>query len=505
MSRSLFLFLPCTAIIVLIILAVPTGADTGTQTTITTSTPTQTTVIPTTTATTTTTTATPTQTTVIPTTTATTTTTTTTPTQTTVIPTTTVTTVPVTTVTTTAVTSTTTVVTTTTTTPGVPVAGFSESVVSGTAPLTVQFADSSTNSPTAWNWNFGDGNTSTAESPSYTYADAGTYSVSLTASNSAGSNTETQTDLITVNEATTAPVADFTQSISAGATPLTVEFTDDSTNSPTSWSWSFGDGNTSTVENPSYTYTSPGIYTVALTASNAGGSNTTTVESDVTAVAGTGIAPVASFTESDTTGTAPLTVQFSDESENAPTSWVWNFGDGDSGNSENPSHTYTESGDFAVSLTATNSAGSNISAQQDVIRVSAAPVAAATYVPTASATAEPAPPEVSFDGEPTSGPAPLVVTFTPSAPGSPESYAWDFGDGGTSTEREPTYTYTTAGSYTVTLTVKYAAGSRPSVRQSYIVVTGSSSTGSPLSPAAPILALGIAGAVLIITRPRGRQ
>ena len=316
-------------------------------------------------------------------------------------------------------------------------------------------------------------------------------------------NTVPQTYLITVNEATAVPVADFSQSASAGYTPLTVRFTDTSDNSPTSWSWSFGDGNTSTDENPTYTYTTAGAYTVSLTATNAGGSNTTTVDSDITVVAGTNVIPVAFFTESDITGTAPLTVQFTDESENSPTSWNWNFGDGGSSTLQNPEYTFTTPGNFAISLTVGNSAGTNVSAQRDIIGVSAAPAAATSFVPVATATAEPTPPQVSFEAIPTSGAAPLVVTFTPTAPGSPESFAWDFGDGGTSTEREPTYTYTSSGTYTVILTVKYPEGSRPSEKNNYIVVTGNSSTSSPLSPVAPLLALGIAGmASLMFTRPR---
>jgi len=81
----------------------------------------------------------------------------------------------------------------------VPVASFTASLTSGTAPLTVQFTDQSTNTPTSWSWDFGDGNTSTSQNPSHTYNTPGTYTVSLTVSNSAGSDTETKTNYITVN------------------------------------------------------------------------------------------------------------------------------------------------------------------------------------------------------------------------------------------------------------------------------------------------------------------
>ena len=102
--------------------------------------------------------------------------------------------------------------------------------------------------------------------------------------------------------------------------PLTVQFTDTSTNLPTSWNWTFGDGNTSTLENPSYQYTSPGTYTVTLNATNAGGSNITTQTGLITVLPPS---PIANFTATSTSGTVPLTVQFTDTSTNSPTSWNW--------------------------------------------------------------------------------------------------------------------------------------------------------------------------------------
>ena len=416
------------------------------------------------------------------------------------------TTVPATTATATPVPTATTVVPTTTAASVIPVSGFTASTVSGIAPLMVQFTDTSTNDPTSWSWSFGDGNTSTVENPSFTYSTAGTYTVTLTATNAAGTKVDTQTDLITVNAATVPPVADFSQSASSGTAPFTVQFTDTSDNTPTSWSWSFGDGNTSTAENPSFTYTTAGTYTVSLTAANAGGSNSTTVDDDIIIIAGTSIIPEASYTESATSGTAPFTVRFSDESANAPTSWSWDFGDGSTSTDESPSHTYTESGNFVVTLTASNTAGSNTSVQQDTIGVSAAPATEASLAPAATSSPQPTVPEISFEGSPTSGSPPLTVHFTATTPGSPESLAWDFGDGGTSTEREPIYTYTLPGTYTVTLTVKYPSGSIPSVKESYVTVGSSSATtSSPLSPEMPLIAFviaAIAGA-MISGRRRG--
>jgi PKD repeat protein len=145
--------------------------------------------------------------------------------------------------------------------------------VSGTAPLVVQFTGSSTGTPTSWLWGFGDGGTSFSQSPLYTFTNTGTYTVSLTVSNGTGSDTQIRTNYITVSPA--GPVANFVGNPQSGPVPLTVYFTDTSTGTPTSWLWEFGDGATNTFQHPSHAYLFTGIYTVNLTATNAGGSNKT--------------------------------------------------------------------------------------------------------------------------------------------------------------------------------------------------------------------------------------
>ncbi len=169
-----------------------------------------------------------------------------------------------------------------------PVAAFSASPNSGTAPLTVNFTDQSTNNPTSWLWEFGDGTTSTQRNPSKIYQNAGSYNVKLTATNSFGSNSHTKNNYITVNPAGVAPVADFTGNPTSGTAPLVVNFTDQSTNNPTTWLWEFGDGTTSTQQNPSKTYQNADSYNVKLTATNAHGSNSHTKSSYITVITGGG-------------------------------------------------------------------------------------------------------------------------------------------------------------------------------------------------------------------------
>lgn len=130
--------------------------------------------------------------------------------------------------------------------------------------LTVAFTDASTNVPTSWLWDFGDGNTSVLQSPTHVYAGPGTYTIQLTATNVDGNSSTSQVITIGV------PVASFR------FTPnfLSVDFQDTSTNTPTAWSWDFGDGSpVSAIQNPTHVYATAGAYTVTLTSSNAGGAS----------------------------------------------------------------------------------------------------------------------------------------------------------------------------------------------------------------------------------------
>ncbi|HXH12490.1 MAG TPA: LamG-like jellyroll fold domain-containing protein [Alphaproteobacteria bacterium] len=154
---------------------------------------------------------------------------------------------------------------------GAPVAAFSGAPTSGAAPLPVAFRDGSSGSITAWSWDFGDGGTSTAQHPSHTYTSPGSYTVSLTVTGPGGADTETKAAYVTVNMPP--PVAAFSGTPTSGAAPLPVAFRDGSSGSITAWSWDFGDGATSTAQNPSHTYAAPGSYTVSLTVTGPGGSD----------------------------------------------------------------------------------------------------------------------------------------------------------------------------------------------------------------------------------------
>jgi len=165
--------------------------------------------------------------------------------------------------------------------------------------------------------------------------------------------------------------------------------------------------------------------------------------------------PVAAFSANVTSGTAPLSVLFTDATTNSPTSWSWTFGDGGTSTSQNPVHTYTVAGTYTVTLTATNVYGSDTETKTAYITV--------TPVST--------PPVANFTANVTSGTAPLGVLFTDTSTNTPTSWSWTFGDGGTSTSQNPTHTYTTAGNYTVTLTATNVYGSDTETKTGYITVS----------------------------------
>ncbi len=155
------------------------------------------------------------------------------------------------------------------------VANFTAAPRSGNAPLTITFTDRSTGSPSSWWWNFGDGTYATVKNPVHRYASPGAYTVSLTATNAYGSHTRTRVSYITAKPT----AADFSGTPTSGYAPVTVTFTDKSTNGPTAWRWSFGDGTSSAAKNPVHTYTRAGAFTVSLNATNATGSSIKSITS----------------------------------------------------------------------------------------------------------------------------------------------------------------------------------------------------------------------------------
>jgi PKD repeat protein len=161
------------------------------------------------------------------------------------------------------------------------------------------------------------------------------------------------------------PVANFTSDNTTACMYQIVQFNDTSTNTPTSWSWLFGDGvGNSTLQNPNYTYTTAGVYNVSLYASNAAGGNYSNKTGYITI---NNCTPVANFTADNTTSCINVNVQFTDTSTNTPTSWNWSFGDTSTNITQNPLHTFTTGGNFTVSLNVSNVYGNSSITKTDYI------------------------------------------------------------------------------------------------------------------------------------------
>ena len=254
----------------------------------------------------------------------------------------------------------------------------------------------------------------------------------------------------------------------SGPAPLTIQFKDLSTKmedtTHTSWAWDFqNDGSTdSTSQNPSFIYTSNGTYTVKMTATNAGGSDSE-IKTGYITVGTVTPPPVANFTATPRSGTAPLVVTFTDTSTNIPTSWKWAYKNATLGwtqfsTVQNPSYTFA-AGTYDINLTTTNAAGSDDEIKNGYITVSEA-------VST---------PVANFTASPRSGTTPLAVTFTDTSTNSPTSWKWAFKNatiGWTqfATIQNPSYTFP-AGTYDINLTATNAAGSDDEIKTGYIIVT----------------------------------
>ena len=326
-----------------------------------------------------------------------------------------------------------------------PIADFSASPVSGNVSLNVRFYDTSLNFPSAWLWEFGDNTTSDLRDPVHTYTAPGEYTVTLTVSNDCGSDARSRPGFITTT-ALPEPEAGFTSNQSTGPCPLTVQFTDTSLNFPAAWSWEFGDGTSSALKNPTHTYETPGTFTVSLTAINAAGTDTIMKAGYITANP-----PPTSpdFSASPTSGPGPLTVSFNGIPDGTRNIWSYNFGDGFTSTSRNPVHTYNTPGKYTVTLTILKIEGGKLLkstiVKQDFISVDEGPGSGFT---------------AAFTATPVSGPAPLSVAFTDTSTGDPRFRNYNFGDGLTSSLKNPVHTYRKPGTYTVSLTIMKLQGGR---------------------------------------------
>ena len=408
-------------------------------------------------------------------------------------------------------------------------ANFSAIPTLGCTPLIVSFSDASTGNPTSWKWNWGIG-TSLLQNPSATFFAPGQYTVKLTVSNSSGTDSIIKVQYITVNAS---PTVIFSGTpLTSCSVPLSVQFTDQSiagSGNIVSWEWDFGDGFLSSAQNPQHTYTNLGNYNVTLRITNSFGCFKTLAKTNYIKLSGV----QSDFTNtSPATCVAPVTINFQNLSIGGlgTLTYQWLFGDGGTSTAANPSHVYNTTGSYTVTLITTSSFGcSDTLVKPNAVvfgsqpNFSIPPVVCALTPISIGNTSIPTPTSSFWDfGDGTNSnvynpvktysipgvysirldanfagcsnsvtksitvlsksianfnadilgscKAPLTVNFTSNSPGA-TSYKWTFGDGGTSTAANPSYTYSTLGIYDVKLIVTNAGGCSDTLfKKSYIKI-----------------------------------
>lgn len=323
----------------------------------------------------------------------------------------------------------------------------------------VNFYNSSTGTNsvlTSYNWFFGNGQVSNAQNPSTTYTANGQYLVVLHIQNGGPACSDSTSVLVNVNNVSGGPcnlVASFNNT--NGANGL-VNFQSTSTGvvNPATYFWVFGNGLTSTAQNPSTTYTANGSYTVMLAVMN-GGTNTPNCTDSVFQVVNvsnvTGPCNLsASF--SHTVG-ANGVVNFASSSSGtiAGTVYYWNFGDGTTGFGIAPNHTYPSSGPYFVIMTAINNSVNCMSTSSMAINVTGLPCLA----------------NANFSVAPTNT-AQFWVAI-PSFPWNINNAVWSWGDGSSSNGLYSSHSYSAAGMYSICLTVTATCGSTAQACASYSI------------------------------------
>ena len=314
-------------------------------------------------------------------------------------------------------------------------ANFSSNLTEVCTPILVHFTDQSTGNPTEWKWDLGNGTFSNLQNPSVTYFNPGLYSIKLWVKVGNNRDSLVKTNYIKVNQA---PTVNFTANTVTGCNPITVNFSDNSVangGSITSWQWDFGDGIISNLQHPSHTYTLYGTYSVTLKVINSNGCTGTLRKTNY--ITNNGI--TAAFTSNIFSTCRSNKIIFqNNSSSNGIISSQWDFGDGQTSQSYNPTHIYTAGGNYIVKLIVRSQHGciDSFSSNLQVFM---------------SVTA-------SFTGNNLmSCRPPLTVNFT-NQQLQGNTYLWDFGDSSISSVSNPVHTFTDTGAYSIKLIVRNSNG-----------------------------------------------
>jgi PKD repeat protein len=300
----------------------------------------------------------------------------------------------------------------------------------------VAFTSRTTGEATSLVWDFGDGTGADGDAAVHRFDRAGAYRVTLTATNEAGSTSASVT--ITVVRAVVAPVASIGR-VAATTVEVgqTLTFTSTSSNDPTALQWDFGDGVRVSGASVRHTWSAPGVYRVRLTASNTAGSDDAAIDITVEPALEP---PIARLAQSATEVVAGDPIRFSSLSVNEPSRLVWNFGDGSTARGTEVTHRWEEAGTYEVTLRAINAAGDDRVSTTVVIRE---PVA---------------PPVAGFGLDRSEAGIGEAIQFTDASTPAATEWLWDFGDGTTSTSRNPSHSWAAAGTYIVKVTASNEGG-----------------------------------------------
>jgi len=320
-----------------------------------------------------------------------------------------------------------------------------------------------------WTWYFGDETTeepgSTEQNPSHAYVEPGVYTVLLEVTTPEATGSRRLT--ISVGTPPVGPTAAFTRSVESPVVGQSIRFTDTSSagsSAITEWLWTFdadlGEAApTSTAQHPVYTYTTPGVYDVTLTVTDANGLSDSAGPDEI--VVGVEL-PTASFEAVALEVTPGQTVMFVDTSNAGSgtiSHWSWTFGDGATSTVQNPTHQYSELGQYDVSLTVSTEYGSDVEAKTDYIRVIEAQTAPPTAEFEVDRTRVLVGDTIQFTDRSVANIAPITV------------WLWDFGDGSASNAKNPTHAYAAPGLYTVSLAVFAEGGSDTVTKEDFITVS----------------------------------
>ena len=291
-----------------------------------------------------------------------------------------------------------------------------------------QFYDQSSYNPTSWSWTFGDGGTSTIQNPVHQYANAGNYIACLTIVDAFG-NTCSHCDTVTYYPCTLN--ASFTSNT---ANDPQISFTNTSTGGYAPYYyWDFGDGGNAWANNATHTYQNSGTYNVCITAWDSLNGCSDTYCSTIVIVNAPAQPCLAQFyAYPDTNNTFPGTIYFYDYSTGGPTSWSWNFGDGNTSTQQHPTHQYAQPGSYVACLTITTPAGTCTACDTVVVgNFNPGPCSVSLLMV-----------QDSFNL--------LLWHVWPLVGGTaPFTYSWHFGDGNTSNLAYPTHNYAQPGHYLI--------------------------------------------------------